>query len=76
VDECKQKEHKFTVEKALARNQVSLTVNRVTLNDSAIYICGIAFPSAKQTGGGTTLVVRGQSIKALVWHITTFSSDL
>ncbi|XP_020032539.1 immunoglobulin superfamily member 6 isoform X1 [Castor canadensis] len=58
VDECKQKEHKFTVEKALARNQVSLTVNRVTLNDSAIYICGIAFPSAKQTGGGTTLVVR------------------
>ncbi|XP_008572443.1 PREDICTED: immunoglobulin superfamily member 6 [Galeopterus variegatus] len=63
LDGCKSEEDKFTVQEALAQNQVSLTVNRVTLNDSAIYICGIAFPTAqgpraKQTGGGTTLVVR------------------
>ncbi|KAM6165173.1 immunoglobulin superfamily member 6 [Erethizon dorsatum] len=60
---CKGEADKFTVRKALDQNQVSLTVNRVTSNDSAIYICGIAFPNAgspraKQTGGGTTLVVR------------------
>ncbi|KAG8513519.1 Immunoglobulin superfamily member 6, partial [Galemys pyrenaicus] len=54
---------KFQVKEALAQHHVSLTVNRVARNDSAIYICGIAFPgssdsSAKQTGAGTTLVVR------------------
>uniref|UniRef100_A0A8C9A1E5 Immunoglobulin superfamily member 6 n=1 Tax=Prolemur simus TaxID=1328070 RepID=A0A8C9A1E5_PROSS len=60
---CTNEADKFTVRESLAKNQVSLTVNRVTSNDSAIYICGIAFPSAqepraKQTGEGTTLVVR------------------
>ncbi|XP_012500428.1 PREDICTED: immunoglobulin superfamily member 6 isoform X2 [Propithecus coquereli] len=63
LDGCRSEADKFTVRETLAQNQVSLTVNRVTSNDSAIYICGIAFPSArgpraKQTGGGTTLVVR------------------
>ncbi|XP_047389323.1 immunoglobulin superfamily member 6 isoform X1 [Sciurus carolinensis] len=63
LDGCRSEKDKFTVGEALAQNRVSLTVNRVTSNDSAIYICGIAFPSAvtpraKQTGGGTTLVVR------------------
>nr|XP_012635670.1 immunoglobulin superfamily member 6 [Microcebus murinus] len=62
-DGCRSEADKFTVRENLVQNQVSLTVNRVTSNDSAIYICGIAFPSAKeprakQTGGGTTLVVR------------------
>lgn len=61
---CGSEADKFTVRKALDQNQVSLTVNRVTSNDSAVYICGIAFPNAqtpraKQTGGGTTMVVRG-----------------
>lgn len=65
LDGCRSETDKFTVGTS-AQNQVSLTVNRVALNDSAIYICGIAFPSskepkAKQTGGGTVLVVRGQS---------------
>ncbi|XP_045398733.1 immunoglobulin superfamily member 6 [Lemur catta] len=60
---CTNEADKFTVRESLAKNQVSLTVNRVTSNDSAIYICGIAFPSAqepraKQTREGTTLVVR------------------
>ena len=63
LDGCRNETDKFTLVN-LAQNQVSLTVNRLTFNDSAIYICGIAFPSskeprAKQTGGGTVLVVRG-----------------
>lgn len=62
---CSSETDKYTL-KYPAQNQVSLTVNRLTFNDSAIYICGIAFrsskqPRAKQTGGGTVLVVRGQS---------------
>ncbi|XP_007951379.2 immunoglobulin superfamily member 6 [Orycteropus afer afer] len=62
-DGCRSEADKFIMHESLAQNRVSLTVNRVTLNDSAIYICGIAFPSsknatAKQTGGGTVLVVR------------------
>ncbi|XP_015346651.1 immunoglobulin superfamily member 6 [Marmota marmota marmota] len=63
LDGCRSETDKFTVGEALAQNRVSLTVNRVTSNDSAIYICGIAFPRAetpraKQTGEGTMLVVR------------------
>nr|XP_055195919.1 immunoglobulin superfamily member 6 isoform X2 [Nyctereutes procyonoides] len=63
LDRCKNNAGKFTVKEALTENQVTLTVNRVMLNDSAIYICGIIFPNskepgAKQTGEGTTLVVR------------------
>eukprot|EP00069_Balaena_mysticetus_P019321 bmy_12033T0 len=62
LDGCRNETDKFTLVN-LAQNQVSLTVNRLTFNDSAIYICGIAFPSskepgAKRTGGGTVLVVR------------------
>ncbi|KAK7833290.1 hypothetical protein U0070_017289 [Myodes glareolus] len=64
LDGCRNKADKFTVEETLDQNRVSLTVNRVSPNDSAIYICGIAFPHepaprAKQTGSGTALVVRG-----------------
>ncbi|KAK2504817.1 hypothetical protein MC885_016247 [Smutsia gigantea] len=60
---CRNERGKFIVHEALAQSQVSLTVNRVAFNDSAIYICGIAFPSskeprAKRTGEGTMLVVR------------------
>lgn len=63
LDGCRNEADKFTVKETLDQNRVSLTVNRVSPNDSAIYICGIAFPQevtprAKQTGNGTTLVVR------------------
>lgn len=66
LDGCRNEADKFTVKETLDQNRVSLTVNRLSPNDSAIYICGIAFPNekvptAKQTGDGTTLVVRGQS---------------
>ncbi|XP_013203188.1 immunoglobulin superfamily member 6 isoform X2 [Microtus ochrogaster] len=64
LDGCRNKADKFTVEETLDQNRVSLTVNRVSPNDSAVYICGIAFPHepgprAKQTGSGTALVIRG-----------------
>ncbi|XP_012997554.1 immunoglobulin superfamily member 6 isoform X2 [Cavia porcellus] len=60
---CRSEADKFTTSKVLDKNKVSLTINRLSSNDSAIYICGIAFsdtgaPRAKQTGHGTTLVVR------------------
>ncbi|XP_037596513.1 immunoglobulin superfamily member 6 isoform X2 [Cebus imitator] len=77
LDGCKSEADKFTVREAPTENHVSLTVNRVTSNDSAIYICGIAFPSAlearaKQTGGGTTLVVREiKLISKELWSVLT-----
>ncbi|XP_025711249.1 immunoglobulin superfamily member 6 isoform X2 [Callorhinus ursinus] len=63
LDGCTGDAGKFTVKEALTERAVSLTVNRVALNDSAIYICGIVFlnskePGAKRTGEGTILVVR------------------
>ncbi|XP_034843965.1 immunoglobulin superfamily member 6 isoform X1 [Mirounga angustirostris] len=63
VDGCTGDAGKFTVKEFLTERAVSLTVNRVALNDSAIYICGIVFPKlkepgAKRTGEGTILVVR------------------
>lgn len=66
LDGCRNEADKFTVKETLDPDQVFLTVNRLSPNDSAIYICGIAFPnelspSAKHVGKGTTLVVRGQS---------------
>ncbi|XP_019505463.1 PREDICTED: immunoglobulin superfamily member 6 isoform X2 [Hipposideros armiger] len=61
--QCTSKADEFTKTEDLAQSQALLTVNRVTPNDSAIYICGVASPSAwepraKQTGAGTMLVVR------------------
>ncbi|XP_075420722.1 immunoglobulin superfamily member 6 [Tenrec ecaudatus] len=66
---CQSEADKFIVREFPALKLVSLTVNWVTQNDSAIYICGIAFPSAsepkaKQTGGGTMLVVRERELSA------------
>lgn len=63
LDGCRNEADKFTVKETLDPDQVFLTVNRLSPNDSAIYICGIAFPnelspSAKHVGKGTTLVVR------------------
>ncbi|XP_051001117.1 immunoglobulin superfamily member 6 [Acomys russatus] len=83
LDGCRNEADKFTVKEILDQNQVFLTVNRVSPNDSAIYICGIAFPHevtprAKQTGNGTTLVVResllGRHVHSLLIVLLTLLS--
>ncbi|XP_021051908.1 immunoglobulin superfamily member 6 [Mus pahari] len=63
LDGCRNEADKFTVKEILDEDRVFLTVNRLSPNDSAIYICGVAFPneiapSSKHIGNGTTLVVR------------------
>ncbi|NXY67250.1 IGSF6 protein, partial [Glareola pratincola] len=45
-------------------NNISLQINDLTVDDNAIYICGIAFsdsssPHSKQAGGGTVLTKTG-----------------
>ncbi|NXT88653.1 IGSF6 protein, partial [Anhinga rufa] len=45
----------------LSENNISLQINNLTVDDNAVYICGIAFsdsssPSSKQTGDGTVLM--------------------
>ncbi|NWR69625.1 IGSF6 protein, partial [Centropus unirufus] len=44
----------------LSENNSSLQINDLTVNDNAVYICGVAFPDSssprsKQTGDGTVL---------------------
>ncbi|NXJ34425.1 IGSF6 protein, partial [Ciconia maguari] len=44
----------------LSENKISLQINDLTVDDNAVYICGIAFsnsssPHSKQTGDGTVL---------------------
>uniref|UniRef100_A0A8C2TYE9 Immunoglobulin superfamily member 6 n=1 Tax=Coturnix japonica TaxID=93934 RepID=A0A8C2TYE9_COTJA len=55
---------KFQVHSS-SENNHSLQINNLTVNDSALYFCGIAFansgsPHSKQTGDGTVLTKRGQ----------------
>ncbi|XP_030315761.1 immunoglobulin superfamily member 6 [Calypte anna] len=52
----------------LSENSISLQINDLTANDTAIYICGIAFsdsssPRSKQTGDGTVLTKTGSEKK-------------
>ncbi|KAM9372628.1 immunoglobulin superfamily member 6 [Phaethornis superciliosus] len=52
----------------LPENNISLQINDLTVNDTAIYICGIAFsdsssPRSKQTGDGTVLTKTGSEKK-------------
>ncbi|XP_038618764.1 immunoglobulin superfamily member 6 [Tachyglossus aculeatus] len=66
-NKCPRDMGKFTLTGLTTSNDASLTVKAVSLNDSAIYFCGIAFlasdkPGSKQTGGGTMLVVRGTKL--------------
>ncbi|NWV09004.1 IGSF6 protein, partial [Ptilonorhynchus violaceus] len=49
----------------LSENNISLEIKDLTVDDNAVYICGIAFsdsnsPQSKQTGDGTVLMVTGQ----------------
>ncbi|XP_076207232.1 immunoglobulin superfamily member 6 [Aptenodytes patagonicus] len=48
----------------LSENNISLQINDLTVDDNAVYICGIAFsnshsPRSKQTGDGTVLTKTG-----------------
>ncbi|XP_074961155.1 immunoglobulin superfamily member 6 isoform X2 [Phalacrocorax aristotelis] len=48
----------------LSGNNVSLQINNLTVDDNAVYICGIAFSDSnttrsKQTGDGTVLIKKG-----------------
>ncbi|KAM9598762.1 immunoglobulin superfamily member 6 isoform 3-T3 [Morphnus guianensis] len=48
----------------LSENNISLQINDLTVDDNAVYICGIAFsdsssPRSKQTGDGTVLMKTG-----------------
>ncbi|KAM9291091.1 immunoglobulin superfamily member 6 [Morus bassanus] len=48
----------------LSGNNISLQINNLTVDDNAVYICGIAFsdsssPWSKQTGDGTVLMKTG-----------------
>ncbi|XP_035195766.1 immunoglobulin superfamily member 6 isoform X2 [Oxyura jamaicensis] len=56
-------DQKFKVE--ISENSISLQINDLTVNDSAVYFCGIAFsdsssPHSKRTGDGTVLRKRGR----------------
>ncbi|XP_019368402.1 PREDICTED: immunoglobulin superfamily member 6 [Gavialis gangeticus] len=51
-----------------SNDKASLQISHLTVNDSAVYFCGVAFsqsvsPTSKQTGEGTTLVVRERTEK-------------
>ncbi|NXC46676.1 IGSF6 protein, partial [Penelope pileata] len=48
-----------------SENNISLQINDLTVNDNAVYFCGIAFPDSssphsKQTGDGTVLAKRAE----------------
>ncbi|XP_039347019.1 immunoglobulin superfamily member 6 isoform X3 [Mauremys reevesii] len=66
---------KFEAIGSLSDNSALLQINKLTVNDSAIYICGIAFSNSnshtsKQTGGGTILVKRGSEKYSTEEYIT------
>ncbi|NXR76819.1 IGSF6 protein, partial [Pycnonotus jocosus] len=49
----------------LSKNNILLEIKDLTVDDSAVYICGVAFsdshsPFSKQTGDGTVLTVTGK----------------
>ncbi|NXE03506.1 IGSF6 protein, partial [Lophotis ruficrista] len=51
---------KYKVHYSSSENNISLQINNLTVEDNAVYICGIAFsdsssPRSKQTGDGTVL---------------------
>ncbi|KAM9012424.1 immunoglobulin superfamily member 6 isoform 1-T1 [Ara ararauna] len=57
IDQQKYKVH-------LSENEISLQISNLTVDDNAVYICGVAFsdsssPHSKQTGDGTVLTKAG-----------------
>ncbi|NXD92274.1 IGSF6 protein, partial [Chaetorhynchus papuensis] len=72
------KDHKYKVH--LSGNNILLEIKDLTVDDNAVYICGIAFsdsesPLSKQTGAGTALTVTGKqhSNGKLIFMIITSS---
>ncbi|NWV91909.1 IGSF6 protein, partial [Machaerirhynchus nigripectus] len=70
--------HKYKVH--LSGNNILLEIQDLTVDDNAVYICGIAFsdsdsPFSKQTGDGTVLTVTGKqhSNGKLIFMIITSS---
>ncbi|XP_054699254.1 immunoglobulin superfamily member 6 [Grus americana] len=66
IPECK-KQQKFKVHFFSEKN-ISLQINDLTVDDNAVYICGISFsnsssPRAKQTGDGTVLTKTGEEMQ-------------
>lgn len=60
IDQQKYKVH-------LSKNNILLQISNLTVDDNAVYICGVAFsdsssPHSKQTGDGTVLTKAGQLI--------------
>ncbi|XP_054848237.1 immunoglobulin superfamily member 6 isoform X2 [Eublepharis macularius] len=76
------KSEKFQVTSTVPENQASLRISNITIEDSAIYFCGVAFPdsndfTSKQTGEGTTLTIRASKKHSQgVYVMTTISSFL
>ncbi|NXI89048.1 IGSF6 protein, partial [Rhipidura dahli] len=71
-------DHKYKVH--LSGNNILLEIKDLTVDDNAVYICGIAFsdsdsPLSKQTGDGTALTVTGKqhSKGKLIFMIITSS---
>nr|XP_025971938.1 immunoglobulin superfamily member 6 isoform X1 [Dromaius novaehollandiae] len=65
-----------------SENNIALEISDLTVNDSAVYFCGIAFPDSssarsKQTGGGTVLVKTGaQKHSTAKLTVMTITSSL
>uniref|UniRef100_A0A8B9DR38 Immunoglobulin superfamily member 6 n=1 Tax=Anser cygnoides TaxID=8845 RepID=A0A8B9DR38_ANSCY len=58
-------DQKFKVQ--ISENSIALQINDLSVNDNAVYFCGIAFsdsssPHSKRTGNGTVLTKRGQKM--------------
>ncbi|NXH98848.1 IGSF6 protein, partial [Pachycephala philippinensis] len=73
---CKYQKYKVHV----SGNNILLEIKGLTVDDNAVYICGIAFPDSdsrlsKQTGDGTVLMVTGKqhSNGELIFMIITSS---
>ncbi|NWI58464.1 IGSF6 protein, partial [Calyptomena viridis] len=76
--ECRDN-HKYKVH--FSENNISLQINNLTVDDNAVYICGIAFPDSdsshsKKTGDGTVLTKTEHSHGKVVFVLMIIISSL